>query len=78
MEEETNKNGTWTGGRARNMRKKINEELRELYKDLDIVADIKKKRLEWTGHVVRMDQGRTVKKILKVNRKEVEEGEDQD
>jgi len=22
------------------------------------------KRLEWTGHVVRMDQGRTVKKIL--------------
>ena len=24
----------------------------------------KMKRLEWTGHVVRMDQGRTVKKIL--------------
>jgi hypothetical protein len=38
--------------------------LRELYKDLHIVADIKKKRLEWIGHVVRMDQGRTVKKIL--------------
>jgi hypothetical protein len=35
------------------------------YKDLDIVADIKeeKKRLEWVGHVVRMDRGRTVKKI---------------
>ena len=26
----------------------------ELYKDLDIVAGIRKKRLEWTGHVVRM------------------------
>ena len=43
---------------------RTNQELRELYKDLDIVADIKKKRLEWIGHVVRMDQGRTVKKIF--------------
>jgi len=38
-------------------------ELVALYKDLDIVADIKKKRLEWTGYVVRTDHGRTVKKI---------------
>jgi len=38
------------------------QELREIYKDLDI-ADIKKKSLEWVGHVARMDQGRTVKKI---------------
>jgi hypothetical protein len=37
-------------------------ELRELYKDLDIAVDIK--RLEWIGHVVRMDQGRAVKKIF--------------
>ena len=35
-----------------------------LYKDLDIAADIKKKRLEWTGYVVRNDHGRTVKKIF--------------
>jgi hypothetical protein len=42
---------------------KINQELRELYKDLDIVADIRKKRLQWTGHIVRMDQGRTAQKI---------------
>jgi len=33
----------------------------ELYKDLDIVADIKNKRLEWIGHLVRMDHGRAVK-----------------
>ena len=39
-------------------------ELRELYKELDIIADVKKQGLEWTGHVVRVDQGRTVKKIL--------------
>jgi hypothetical protein len=28
---------------------KTNQQLRELYEDLNIVADIKKKRLEWTG-----------------------------
>jgi hypothetical protein len=42
---------------------RINQELRELYKDLHIVADIIKKRYERTGHVVRMNQ-RTVKKIF--------------
>jgi hypothetical protein len=41
-----------------------NQEMKELYKDIHIVAEIKEKRLEWIGHVVRMDQGRTVKKIF--------------
>jgi hypothetical protein len=39
------------------------QELRELYKDLDIVPNIKKKRLEWIGHVVGMGQQRIMKKI---------------
>jgi len=43
---------------------RTNEELRELYKDLDIVADIKNKRLEWIGQAMRMDQGTRVKKIF--------------
>ena len=43
---------------------RTNQELRELYKDLDIVAGIKRKRLEWIGHVVRMDQGKSVKKLF--------------
>jgi hypothetical protein len=43
---------------------KTNQEMMELYKDLHIVADIIKKRLEWTGHEVRMDHRRTVKKIF--------------
>jgi hypothetical protein len=38
--------------------------LRELYEHLNIVADIKRKRLEWIGHVVRMYQGSAVKKIF--------------
>ena len=45
-------------------RVKTDEELRELYKDLDIVADIKKNRFGWLESVERMDQVRTVKKIF--------------
>jgi len=46
---------------------RTNQELRELYKDLNIAANIKKKRFEWIGHVVRLVQGRTVKKIFDSN-----------
>jgi hypothetical protein len=43
------------------------------------MTDIQKKRLEWIGPVVRMYQGRTIKEIyIRVNRMEVEEGEDLD
>jgi hypothetical protein len=56
---------------------RTNRELRELYKDLDTVADIKKKRLESNGYVLRMDQGTTVEKYLRVNWRKVE-GEDLD
>jgi hypothetical protein len=42
-------------------RMRTNQEQTELYKDPDIEADIKKKRLELTGHVARMDQGRALK-----------------
>jgi hypothetical protein len=42
-----------------------------------VVADVKKKRFEWIGYVVRMDQGKTIK-ILESKRRAVEEGEDQE
>jgi len=51
---------------------RTNRGLRELCQDLDIIADIAKKRLKWMGYVVRMDKGRAVKKYLRVNRREVE------
>jgi CelD/BcsL family acetyltransferase involved in cellulose biosynthesis len=41
-------------------RKITNQQLRELYRDLDLVADIRKKRFERIGHVERIDQGWTV------------------
>jgi hypothetical protein len=47
--------------------------MRELYKDIDIVADIKKKTLECVGHVVRMDKERTVTKIFESKPEGIEE-----
>jgi hypothetical protein len=41
-----------------------NKEVRVLYKDIDVVADIKKKILGLIGHLVRMDHGRVVVKIF--------------
>ena len=55
-------NGTVAEQGMRRIR--TNQELREPYNDLDIVVDIKQKRLGWFGHIVTMDQGRTVKKIF--------------
>ena len=43
---------------------RTDQELRELCKGLDIVADNKMKRLECIGHAVRTYQTRTVKKIF--------------
>jgi hypothetical protein len=67
--------GTWEGKLLRIYgpvveqgiwRMRTDQKLRELYKELGIVADNKQKRLERIVglHVVRMDQGRTVKKIF--------------
>jgi hypothetical protein len=44
-------------------RTETNQELREPHKELDLVADVKNKRLEWKGHLARMHLGRVVKKI---------------
>jgi hypothetical protein len=40
------------------------QELEDLYKDMGIAADIKKNTFKWIGNIVRMDQGRTAKKIF--------------
>ena len=59
----TKENGRW--------RIKTNEELMTKYKTPDIVSIIKIRRLEWLGHVVRMNETRSVKKIFegKIRRK---------
>jgi hypothetical protein len=49
-------NGTW--------RKRYKYELYELFNDSNIVNHIKAKRLAWAGHLTRMSNGRTLKKIF--------------
>jgi hypothetical protein len=39
-------------------------ELQNIYKDTNIISDIKTGRLEWLDHVVRMEDFRLPKKIL--------------
>jgi hypothetical protein len=45
-------------------RKRYNHELCELFNEPDIVKYIKINRLGWAGHVMRMDNNRTVKKVF--------------
>ena len=45
---------------------RTNHELQVLYKDPDIVADIKTRRLQWLGHMIRMDDNRLIKRVLDV------------
>ena len=40
-------------------------EIRSLYRSPNIVRVIKSRRLRWTGHVVRMEEGGSAFKILK-------------
>ncbi|GFV78275.1 uncharacterized protein TNCV_94351 [Trichonephila clavipes] len=50
------KNGTW--------RRRSNSELSESYNESDIVNFIKLRRIKWSGHVVRMNEDRTTKKVF--------------
>ena len=49
-------NGEW--------RRLHNEELHSLYRSSNIVRVIKSRRLRWAGHVARMEEGRSVFKML--------------
>jgi len=51
-----NKDGSW--------RIRMNYELNELIKNADIVRFIESRRIAWLGHVMRMDDKRTPKRIL--------------
>jgi hypothetical protein len=52
---------THEGGR---WRRRWNNELYILYNVPNIVEDIKIRRLEWAGHVIRMEEERIPKKVL--------------
>jgi len=48
-------------------RPRWNNELYSLYKEPNIAEDIKIRRLEWAGHIRRMEEERIPKKILNGN-----------
>jgi len=52
----THERGCW--------RPRWNIEPYSVYKEPNIVEDIKIRRLEWAGHIIRMEEERTPKKVL--------------
>jgi hypothetical protein len=48
-------------------RPRWNNELYSLHKKPNIVEDIKIRRLDWAGHIIRMEDGRILKKFLNGN-----------
>jgi hypothetical protein len=56
---QTHEGGCW--------RPRWNNELYSLYSEPKIVEDIKIRRLEWAGHIIRMEEERIPKKILNGN-----------
>jgi hypothetical protein len=52
----TQKEGRW--------RPRWNNELYRLHNDLNLVEDIKIRRLGWAGHIIRTEEGRIPKKVL--------------
>lgn len=50
-------NGVWTI--------RTNQELMDLYREQDIITEIRKEILRWLGHVERKPEERTVKKVFK-------------
>jgi hypothetical protein len=43
---------------------RTNLELRNVYRSPDVVTEIKVRRLEWLGHIIRMDGDRMAKKVF--------------
>jgi hypothetical protein len=43
---------------------RTNDQVYKLYEELELVAEVKKRRLQYLGHVVRMEEDRVPKKIL--------------
>ena len=60
----------WRETRERNMAKKYNFELYETFNEPNTVNYIKVKRLAWAGHLMFMNNDRTIKKKLTPNRME--------
>jgi hypothetical protein len=59
-------------------RPRRNNELYSLYKEPNIVDDIKIRRLGWAGHIIRMEEERIPKMVLNGNFHTTRQWEDQE
>jgi hypothetical protein len=59
-------------------RRRYNHELYKLFNEPDITGYIKVERLKWAGHLIRDSENRTIKKILKPQKKKEEQGKWED
>ena len=66
----THEGGCW--------RPRWNNERYSLYSEPNIVVDIKIRRLEWAGHIIRMEEERIPKKVLNGNFHTRKQWEDQE
>jgi hypothetical protein len=64
---------TWEGNISKEVHRPIpeqgvwiirtSEELKELYEDIDVMADVRRGRFGWFGHVIKMGQIRMAKSV---------------
>jgi hypothetical protein len=55
-----------------NWRERYNKQLMQLFGDLDILSFVRIIRLNWTGHVIRLDRKRKASQVFKTVLKEVD------
>jgi hypothetical protein len=58
----------WSETRERGMAKRYNYELYEIFNEPNIVNYVKVKIVAWAGHLVRVNNDRTLKKIFNTKR----------
>jgi hypothetical protein len=52
----------WVNGQWRN---RYNHEIRNLYKEVELTRNIRLRRVQWVGHVIRLKDERVLKKVMK-------------
>jgi hypothetical protein len=64
-ERKNNEKNMWPNESKWRVRIRTNRELMDLYREADIISEIRKERVRWLERVERMLEERTVKKVFK-------------
>jgi len=69
---ESFKKNVWENKINENWRKRYNEEFMQLFGNLDVLSFVRVCRLNWIGHVNRMDSKSEVNQVFKIILREVD------